>query len=82
VSATIVHGPAAGGLNHSPTDNPPPKGCDKVDCSIPEDAFEGARPKLGLVEHCRLSGLPDLNQTEPFVRSQVRGRRGWKEGRA
>ena len=23
------------------------------------------------VEHCRLSGLPDLNQTEPFVRSEL-----------
>ena len=53
--------------------NPPPttgKGCDD-DCSIPSDAFDGDKPNLGLIEHCRLSGLPDLNQTEPFVRSEV-----------
>ena len=57
-------------------------GCDPATCSIPSGAFDGDKPDLGLIEHCRLSGLPDLNQTEPFVRSQVRGRQGWGERRS
>lgn len=45
-------------------------GCNSF-CDIPSSAFEsGDLPQL---EHCRLSGLMDLNQSNPFVRQQLLG---------
>ncbi|GBF97600.1 acidstable alpha-amylase [Raphidocelis subcapitata] len=43
-------------------------GCD-ASCSIPSAAFASA--DLAVLEHCRLGGLPDLNQSEPFVRAKL-----------
>jgi len=43
-------------------------GCDEH-CSIPASAFQ--TPDERQLEHCRLAGLPDLNQTQPFVRAEV-----------
>jgi hypothetical protein len=44
------------------------QGCDGS-CSIPRAAFDAADE--GPLEHCRLAGLPDLNQSHPFVRHEV-----------
>lgn len=57
-------------------------GCDEH-CSIPAAAFASA--DLAAMEHCRLGGLPDLNQSRPFVREKVpRGRAAaqWRQPRA
>ncbi|KIY97707.1 hypothetical protein MNEG_10256 [Monoraphidium neglectum] len=43
-------------------------GCDGS-CSIPRAAFDAADE--GPLEHCRLAGLPDLNQSHPFVRHEL-----------
>ncbi|KAI8466818.1 MAG: glycoside hydrolase superfamily [Monoraphidium minutum] len=43
-------------------------GCDAA-CGIPPSAWDA--PEEATLEHCRLAGLPDLNQTHPFVREKL-----------
>lgn len=46
--------------------------CD-AKCNIPQAAYEAGASNAEAVKICRLSELPDLNQSVPFVRQQLLG---------